>query len=308
MHLIKGPGKELIVSDTGNSRVVRFTQQGDFVGIVGRRGEGPGEFLDPGDIDYVSTDSTLWVVERNARRFLVSVFRLQGTGSSFLRSFTAQGVGLQGDPGLIVLPDRTFLISPRGEENRLHRVSEDGVLLAAFGELWVPSESTGPPRYSGWNGNHLVQTAPDTLALVWVSKPEIEVWTVGGAFVRGAPIPSPPLLRGKERQVSREGARPVYVLSASYEPSDRRIYLLSQIDEFTVELIGLSIDTFEPEIVAESTFDEPVLVRSLVTAKSNETIRFFAIENRSAGVITATLDEKKQPSLPEEYTPKTGGH
>ncbi len=75
---------EVIVNDIQQARLFQFSHDGRLVRIIGARGEGPGEFTLPGVIHVLPDDTTLVVIDVNARRG--SLFSL--VSGNFLGQFS----------------------------------------------------------------------------------------------------------------------------------------------------------------------------------------------------------------------------
>lgn len=79
-----GPGKNLLVSDVSEGRVLAIKPDGTIGASYGKKGQGPGEFQLPGNA--VTVGDSLFVIDNAQRR--VSVFLL--SSRKFVRSFTLQ--------------------------------------------------------------------------------------------------------------------------------------------------------------------------------------------------------------------------
>ncbi|MEO8031579.1 MAG: 6-bladed beta-propeller [Gemmatimonadota bacterium] len=84
LFVSKSSTGSIYVSDLGNSRVVVFNAAGQIERLIGKKGNGPGEFQAPGVNAMLSGDSLLAVVDAGSRR--VSIFRT--ADATFLRAVT----------------------------------------------------------------------------------------------------------------------------------------------------------------------------------------------------------------------------
>jgi hypothetical protein len=115
-------GDELLISDQGRNEIVRYSLDGDFLGTIGRAGNGPGEFK---SIDHVRADhrgTGFWVRGFGGSRLLH--FRADG---DYLSSLTSPYPFSSFD----VLDDGSLVITcgPNPEHGSLVRLSEDGRII-----------------------------------------------------------------------------------------------------------------------------------------------------------------------------------
>ncbi|MGA7306255.1 MAG: peptidyl-alpha-hydroxyglycine alpha-amidating lyase family protein [Rhodothermales bacterium] len=114
----------IYVSDGyGNSRVVKFDADGNFVKAWGEPGSGPGDFNLPHSI-LVDARDRVWVADRNNSR--IELFDLEG---NFLEQWTHVGWPWgfeQAADGNVWMAD--------GTNNRIIKLSLDGEILATFGK------------------------------------------------------------------------------------------------------------------------------------------------------------------------------
>ena len=108
--LINTPFGDLIVADSGNSRLVRFTMEGELIEIIGREGGGPGEFVEPRGLAFEPGGTILWVADRLASR--ISQFQINQHSSEFLSSFIAPQVRVQFVSNLLVQDEHSFYRIP----------------------------------------------------------------------------------------------------------------------------------------------------------------------------------------------------
>lgn len=132
----------LYVADDLNHEVRVFEFDGQLVRIIGREGEGPGEFRDPWGVAIDDAD-TLLVWDQNLARF--SVFDPQG---AFRRSFAPPRRWLVNT--MRFLPGGDLLVAAFGYMDTwgLHRLDRDGELIAEFGTVPVD-----PNIYPGFVGS-----------------------------------------------------------------------------------------------------------------------------------------------------------
>jgi DNA-binding beta-propeller fold protein YncE len=116
------PNRDFYISDGyGNSRVVKFNQQGKFLTTWGKKGTGPGEFNLPHAI-RLDAAGHVYVGDRENNR--VQVFDANG---KFLRQF-----GGFAPFGLFITPDQALFVAD-GRANKILKMTLEGKVLASWG-------------------------------------------------------------------------------------------------------------------------------------------------------------------------------
>jgi hypothetical protein len=123
-HVCVVPSGEIFVTDGyGNSRIVKFTAQGEYLLEWGRRGTAPGEFHTP-HVITLGRDGLLYMTDRENDRMQI-----------FDQNGKLQGVwpGLHSVDGLYAAPDG-FFYGSAGIDNAVLRLDRDGHLLDVWAE------------------------------------------------------------------------------------------------------------------------------------------------------------------------------
>lgn len=136
----------IYVSDGyGNSRVVKFDADGNYLMAWGEHGTEPGQFDLPHSI-YVDPDQRVWVADRDNERL-----QIFDTDGNLLKVLT----GLGWPWGLAAASDGNLWMAD-GTNNRIIKIDHDGNLLSRFGE---PGRAKGK---LGWV-HYLVETSDGSL-------------------------------------------------------------------------------------------------------------------------------------------------
>lgn len=119
-----GPTGDVYVSDGyGNSRVVRFSHTGKYLGAWGKKGKGEGEFVLPHSV-VVDARGQVYVADRENGR--VQIFTPEG-------KFVSQWTNTGHPYGLALTRDQKLAVS-EGLGNRVAVYDLEGKLLTRFGQ------------------------------------------------------------------------------------------------------------------------------------------------------------------------------
>ncbi len=151
-----GPAGEIFVTDGyGNSRVVKFDRDGNFVKSWGSKGNAPGEFNLPHTI-VIDKHNLVYVGDRENQR--IQIFDLNG---NFLKEWKHVGAPW----GLDIAKDGTLFMAD-GYANRVLQLNADGKIIGTLGR---PGKKAGQFLFA-----HSVTIGPD--GALYVS--EILNWRV----------------------------------------------------------------------------------------------------------------------------------
>jgi DNA-binding beta-propeller fold protein YncE len=159
-----GRNGEIYVADGyGNSRVVKFDRDGNFIKAWGKYGTGEGEFNLPHSI-VIDNEGRVYVADRENQR--IQIFDADG---HFLRQWTGIGYPY----GLWISPDQHIWMVD-GAYDRVVELDQNGKILGAFGEpghkpgqmAWAHFMAIGPDRtiyladVLNWRFQVFARTAP----------------------------------------------------------------------------------------------------------------------------------------------------
>lgn len=130
---------ELVVLDEGNVCLYVFSQDGTHLQIIGRRGQGPGEFIGPRLRDWKSTmfievDESGDIYVFDGRSTRISIFSKEGKLYNTFR--LEKGVKMSGTPsGLSITKNREIVMNLPSRGYYITVYSRDGEMLREIGEI-----------------------------------------------------------------------------------------------------------------------------------------------------------------------------
>jgi DNA-binding beta-propeller fold protein YncE len=133
---VVGPDGSTYVTDGyGNSRVVKFSKQGNYVKHWGYRGTGPGLFNTPHSIVMDARGQNLYVADRANSR--VQVFDTEGTFKTEWRLSEASGgeTGRSSEPWSLCITPGPNQVIYAGSVGRVFKLDLNGKVLGTFGKL-----------------------------------------------------------------------------------------------------------------------------------------------------------------------------
>ena len=155
-----------------------FDAEGTFLGVVGRSGLGPGEYVQAQDVFLVGRD-TLVVVDNRTRRATVLDGRLTMVRSIAvpLALNTATVVSW---PDTIMASGAIALAESRGPLHRLSFARLEAVLQASF----RPTEGEMPPEMMIWPTHLFSEPRNGRFWTVWERAYDLRQWTADGTRLR----------------------------------------------------------------------------------------------------------------------------
>lgn len=135
-------GDIYVADGYGNSRVVKFDRDGNFIKAWGKYGTGPGEFNLPHSI-AVDNQGRVYVGDRENKR--IQIFDADGT-------FIKQWTGIGYPYGLFITPDQHVWMADGGYD-RIVELDQNGKILGALGE---PGHTPGQMAWA-----HFMAIGPD---------------------------------------------------------------------------------------------------------------------------------------------------
>ena len=190
------PAGTVLVVDSGNHRIGRFSSAGNLVDVIGGPGSGPGQFAGPVGV-AVDRSGRIHVADAGNRR--VQVLDPDGR---FLHEWTGPDGGFEELTDLAIDNDLVFALD--AARGRVVRIDPDGGYVA-----WG-SPGDGPGQLAGPTG--LAAAA----GRVYVADPlnaRVVVYGADGALLGGWPVPEWQGIDGLVADVATDGAGTVWLSS-----------------------------------------------------------------------------------------------
>jgi sugar lactone lactonase YvrE len=127
----------ILVADTGNGRVEKFSPIGTFLSFIGAKGSGQGQLADPNGI-AIDRSGNIYVAEIGSKHCVQKL----GPDGSFIAEWAP---GLYGPRRIAIGPDDSVYVVDSGR-NRIVKFSPDGQVLATWG-----SEGSGDGQFKGFS-------------------------------------------------------------------------------------------------------------------------------------------------------------
>jgi DNA-binding beta-propeller fold protein YncE len=122
---VDGSGN-VLVADTGNGRIEKFSPTGAFLSIIGTKGSGQGQFAQPNGI-AIDRVGDIYVADAGNHR----VLKLKPDGT-FIAEWKDPELGFYGPRRIAVGPDDSIYVVDQGH-NRIAKFSPGGEVLASWG-------------------------------------------------------------------------------------------------------------------------------------------------------------------------------
>src|ERR1700730_1983982 len=166
----------VLVADTNNGRIEKFSPSGVFITAIGTRGKGHGQFGEPNGV-AIDRVGNIYVAEAANHR----VQKLAPDGT-FIAEWKGPDSGFYGPRRIAIGPDDSIYVVDQGR-TRIVKFSPDGAVLATWG-----SGGNGDGQFS----DHTSVAVDPTSNKVYVADPRnsrIEIFDSDGKFLAKWPVP-----------------------------------------------------------------------------------------------------------------------
>ena len=160
----------ILVCDSGNGRIQKFSPSGIFLNIIGKTGQAPGEFREPGGI-AVDSSGNIYVADVANHR----VQKLKPDGT-FLAQWKGPEPGLYGPRGVSIGPDNSVYVVDQGH-SRIVKFDSNGKVLVVWGTAGQDDGQFVEPTSVAIDGKN------DRVYVADPRSKRIEVFDTNGKFI-----------------------------------------------------------------------------------------------------------------------------
>jgi len=181
----------IYVLDTGNTRIQKFGPDGKYMATIGRKGQGPGEFINPGGLD-LDKDGNLVVTDTAQSRLHVIIGGGKDVKSIVIKDEQIYGIRSLGAGGYVgrastySFPRRNQPAKKLDEMRLFRRLDPDGRVTASFGELTDFGESL---TSATGNACELDVDGRDAVTVSFNAQNRIEKYNIDGKLLWRADRP-----------------------------------------------------------------------------------------------------------------------
>ena len=271
------PLGDIVVADTRNTRVVRFSPEAELVEIIGRSGAGPGEFYEPVEVCFEPDSDILWVADCQNRR--ISRFQVSTDQSTLIDTFPCQQ--LMPLSNVVIRDQTSYFISPLRSENRISLFDSDGNIVRSYGNLFEPDRPQQPKAL--FNYGYIAVSHSNEIIFTGKFKPIFEKWSEEGELLYQCEFPFPEIDTSRRRD-SHLPANSLHVFAehVAYHYPNNRLYVMVRRNIYEVSLDTFKIERFF-HINDLDSFPDSFAVQS-----SPDGIRFYLLNFRPGGVMVVS--------------------
>jgi sugar lactone lactonase YvrE len=164
----------ILVADTGNGRIEKFSPTGTFLSIIAAKGSGHGQLADPNGI-AIDRSGNIYVAEIGSNSRILKL----GPDGTFVAEWAP---ALYGPRRIAIGLDGSIYVVDSGR-NRIVKFSPDGQILSSWG-----SEGSGDGQFSGLS-SVAVDPTTDKVYVADSLNRRIQVFDSNGKFLTKWPVP-----------------------------------------------------------------------------------------------------------------------
>ncbi|MFC1545465.1 6-bladed beta-propeller [Gemmatimonadota bacterium] len=252
--MVAGETGELFIADEQNTRIIHITTEGELLQVIGRSGDGPGEFRFTDEIAYDQDNDMLWVLQNRAG--LITLFERTSTGFQFKSNhrdyrFFFADLELDGE--------RTFWTKLIYQEQGFRRPEDaslfikldlSGEIVQSVGEYWLSWDQEIGDNVIRANEGILVTLDQGRVAYIWWYRPRIDIWDRDGELLNHREFTTGDVVKHDVHWVHPEygDVYSPYFFDAMFSSSSGVLYVVFGVrDESRQEIFGLNPTTLSIE-------------------------------------------------------------
>lgn len=227
------PFQDLIIAEMESARLIRVSFEGELIEVIGRAGNGPGEFVEPSDLSLLPGSDTLWVADEMAG--LVSRFKIGERSSIFIDRFQAPQMIGKHMTNVQVYNSHAVLSYDFEAGTRMSLVDDQGNTVRNLGALFVLDQY--PEMYQRmYNVGRIETDNTGHIYYIGYNHPIIESYGPDMELISVTEMLFPEIVKSIERKPS-PGAISVYVFGAVIDNESKVLYINVSGDSRTSSVI-----------------------------------------------------------------------
>ncbi|MGY5876999.1 MAG: hypothetical protein RTU30_14710 [Candidatus Thorarchaeota archaeon] len=284
-EMIAGEAGELFIADEQNTRVIHITIDGELLQVIGRSGDGPGEFRAPNELAYNPNTKMLWVLQRAG---LITLFERTSTGFQFKsnhRDYRFAGADLE------LASEQTFWTKAPYTAQGVRRPEDASLIIKldlsgrieqSVGEYWLSWDREMGNVFRA-NRGILVALGMGGVAHVWEYRPRIDVWDRDGELLKHREFTTGDVVKNDVHWVHPEygDLYSAFFDGAMFSSTSGLLYVAFAVpNEYRHEIYGLNPSTLSIEEWYQFPHpaDIPMALICFVVGEEDGKTTFWAIE------------------------------
>lgn len=289
--MIAGEAGELFIADEQNTRVIHITSAGELLQVIGRSGDGPGEFRAPDELAYNPNTKMLWVLQKRAG--LITLFEQTATGFQYKsnhRNYRFFFVDLELDG------ERTLWTKLHYQDQGVRRPEDasliikldlSGRIIQSVGEYWLSWDREIGDNVIRANEGIVVTLGMGRIAHVWWYRPRIDIWNSDGELLNHREFTTGDVAKHDVHWVHPEygDVYSPYFFEAMFSSSSGLLYVVFGVkNENRQDIYGLNPSTLAIEEWYQFPHpaDNDMGLMRFVVGEEDGKITFWAIDMRTS--------------------------
>jgi len=207
--------------------------------------------------------------------------------------FNIPGYFSGGGDGIIIRDEHTFWTCPGESDNLVYLYKDDKNIINAFGNLWIPNSNNKENIPISWiyNEIYLRRINEHVLAIIWMTRPYIELWDVNGDKLLSEELLLPEFEIMKSRKYP-QNAMPTFVSGTDIDINKQAIYIMCPYMKNIIVIYNISSQTLKPIGRFFCTFEKDRYCSNLIVGTKNDQTIFYALDYLSGELIEMNIFQK----------------